>query len=153
MKIIIKKQNRAFTLIETLVAITILMIAIAGPLTVASKGLTSALDAKNQSVAINLAQEGLEYINNMKDNKTWGAWFPGTDFEDMVNIDYRKCTVEFRCEFGNELSPVYPGFSRNYYFAIHRNSDQIRAVVEVSWNTGTLSGSLTLDQILTNYER
>ncbi|MDE2040943.1 MAG: prepilin-type N-terminal cleavage/methylation domain-containing protein [Patescibacteria group bacterium] len=68
-----RRTTRGFTIIETLVAITILMIAIAGPLTVANKGYTAALDARNQTIAISLAQEGLEYLNNLKDN---GAWPP-----------------------------------------------------------------------------
>lgn len=151
--IISKRQNnKAFTLIETLVAITILMIAIAGPLTVASKGFTSALDAKNQSVAINLAQEGLEYINNVKDNKAWGNWIPGTDFESVVSQEYSGCRVNSQCTF-TTLPAVYPEFERRYYFLIQNPTDEVLVRVNVTWNTGTLNGSITLDQTLTNYER
>jgi len=57
-----KHKKKGYTLIETLVAITILMIAIAGPLTVANKALTAAVDARNQVMASNLAQEEMEYI-------------------------------------------------------------------------------------------
>lgn len=145
-------KNRAFTLIETLVAITILMIAIAGPLTVASKGFTSALDAKNQSVAINLAQEGLEYISFVKDNKEWGNWSPGIEFTEAVDIRYSGCTVLSPCPF-NDLPAPYSGFTRTFYFRPQVNIQQVVAVVNVSWNTGTLNGSITLDQVLTSYER
>jgi prepilin-type N-terminal cleavage/methylation domain-containing protein len=61
-------MKRGFTIIETLVAITILMISIAGPLTIANQAITSAVTAKNQMIATGLAQEALEYINNIKDN-------------------------------------------------------------------------------------
>lgn len=63
-----RSKNDGFTIIETLVAITILMISIAGPLTVAHKGLTSALYARDQMIASYLAQDAIEYIKNLRDN-------------------------------------------------------------------------------------
>lgn len=63
-----RRKNDGFTIIETLVAITILMISIAGPLTVAHKGLTSALYARDQMIASYLAQDAIEYIKNLRDN-------------------------------------------------------------------------------------
>jgi prepilin-type N-terminal cleavage/methylation domain-containing protein len=157
------KINRAFTLIETLVAISILMIAIAGPLTVANKGFISSLDSKNQSIAINLAQEGLEYISYIKDNRDsaeWGSWVPGAEFSSSVNQKYSSCTINSKCTFslidnsGNQVFDSLPsGFSRTYHFSIMSETDQVLATVIVGWNTGLLDGSIELGQILTNYER
>ncbi len=62
------RSSSGFTLIETFVAITILVTAIAGPLTIASKGLQSAILAKDQLTASFLAQEGIEYIREVRDN-------------------------------------------------------------------------------------
>ena len=56
--------SSGFTLIETLVAISILMIAVASPLTIAQKGLASAIYAKDQIIASYLAQDAIEYIIN-----------------------------------------------------------------------------------------
>lgn len=64
-------HTRAFTLVETLIAITILMIAIAGPLVIATKGLTSANYSKNQMIASYLAQESMEVIKNVRDNNVY----------------------------------------------------------------------------------
>jgi type II secretory pathway pseudopilin PulG len=61
-------NTRAFTLIETLVAITILMLAVAGPLTIAHKGLFSAVYAKEQITAFYLAQDAIEYIRSVRDS-------------------------------------------------------------------------------------
>lgn len=62
------KGDSGFTIVETLVAITILMIAIAGPLTIAQKGLTASTYARDQMIASFLAQDGLEYAKNIRDN-------------------------------------------------------------------------------------
>lgn len=56
-----------FTLIETLVAVLILVSAIVGPLTIASKGLQSALIAKDQTTAYYLAQDAIEYVRFARD--------------------------------------------------------------------------------------
>ncbi|MDQ2933163.1 MAG: prepilin-type N-terminal cleavage/methylation domain-containing protein [bacterium] len=70
------RVKNGFTIVETLIAITVLMIAVAGPLVVASKGLTSALNSKDQMIASFLAQESMEVIKNKKNinitaNNSW----------------------------------------------------------------------------------
>jgi len=62
------KQTKGFTLIETLIAVAVLMIAVAGPLSISSKALVTALYARDQSAASYLAQEEMELIKNRKDN-------------------------------------------------------------------------------------
>ena len=62
------KTQSGFTLVETLVAITILMVAIAGPLNIAEKGLTVAANSRNQTIASFLAEDLTEYIQNMRDD-------------------------------------------------------------------------------------
>lgn len=56
-----------FTLVETLVAIMVLMMSIAGPLTLAAKGLQVTLIAKDQDTAFYLAQDAVEYIRWARD--------------------------------------------------------------------------------------
>jgi|SRR3989344_606963 len=52
-----------FTLVESLVAITILIIGVLGPMSVATRGITDGLYAQNQLIATHLAQEGLELLS------------------------------------------------------------------------------------------
>lgn len=68
---------KGFTLIETLVAVTVLMLAIAGPLTTASRALVAAQVAHDQITTSYLAQEGVEYVRAIRDNAYLGAYDTG----------------------------------------------------------------------------
>lgn len=61
-------QARAFTLIETLVAVSLLSIAIVAPMTLASKSLATAYYARDQITAFHLAQEAIETVRHIRDH-------------------------------------------------------------------------------------
>lgn len=83
--------RRAFTLVETLIAITILTFAIAGPLSSASHALVATEVARDQLTASYLAQEGIEYVRAMRDDeylaayKTGGATVSTTAWTDFIS--------------------------------------------------------------------
>ncbi len=92
-----------FTLIETLVAITILMLAIVGPMTIASRGLHSAFFAKDQFTAVYLAQEAMELARAVRDGNAleggstdWLAGF-GTNCKNAngCRVDVRSSPIVF----------------------------------------------------------
>jgi prepilin-type N-terminal cleavage/methylation domain-containing protein len=58
-----------FTLIETLVAISLLSIAIVAPMSLTSQSLSAAYYARDQITAFNLAQEGLEAVRAIRDGQ------------------------------------------------------------------------------------
>lgn len=62
-------KRAGFTLVETLVAIAIMTIAIAGPLYTASRAIIAAEISRDQLIASYLAQEGIEYVRAMRDNE------------------------------------------------------------------------------------
>lgn len=82
-------HTRGFTLIETMVAVLLLSIAIAGPLTIASKGLSSALVAKDQIGAYYLAQDAVEYARFKRDsNRLAGvSWLTGLVGAGLCSAD------------------------------------------------------------------
>ncbi|MGH7175052.1 MAG: type IV pilus modification PilV family protein [Minisyncoccia bacterium] len=62
-------MNRSgFTLVETMVAIAILTVAIAGPLYAAERATAAAYAAKDELTASYLGQEGIEYVRAMRDD-------------------------------------------------------------------------------------
>lgn len=59
---------KGFTLVETLVAISILMISIVGPMYSVFKAVQTTYIARDQLIATALAQEGIEYVIHFRDN-------------------------------------------------------------------------------------
>jgi len=60
-------NSRGFTLVETLVAITLIMTAIVAPMALTVQSLESAYYARDQITASNLAQEALEAVRSVRD--------------------------------------------------------------------------------------
>lgn len=60
-------HTQGFTLLETLVAVTILIIGVLGPLSLASRGIADGLFAQNQLTASFLAEEALETLKSRRD--------------------------------------------------------------------------------------
>ncbi|MBI4121236.1 MAG: prepilin-type N-terminal cleavage/methylation domain-containing protein [Parcubacteria group bacterium] len=66
------KAQKGFSLIEALVAISVLVLSLTGTMTVASRGLFSSDVARDQIVAFYLAQEAVEFVRNVRDNNALG---------------------------------------------------------------------------------
>jgi prepilin-type N-terminal cleavage/methylation domain-containing protein len=58
---------RGFTLVETLVAITVVVTAMVGPLYAVQQSLNASRSAREQLIASSLAQEGVEYVRSIRD--------------------------------------------------------------------------------------
>ena len=122
MKLLNHKKDKGFTIIETLVAITILMIAIAGPLTIAQKGFIASIYARDQVTASFLAQDMMEAIKNEQRN-LWSAT-PSSCKTDIKEIKFTKhCT---------SVANSIPSYK------------EITFTVVVSWSNGTIANSVTL---------
>lgn len=60
-------RRAGFTLVETLVAISILLVGVSAAFAAAQSGLSSTTAVKDRITAIFLAQEGMEMVRNLKD--------------------------------------------------------------------------------------
>lgn len=155
-------KHKGFTLIETLVAIFILVISITGPMSVAQSSLKASFLARDQIVAHYLAQDAIEFIKNYRDE----AMLAGNDWRERADLTAcfanpnKKCNVntipsnhafvncsasgtnpcsELKID-GDYFSAGNSGtdskFTRNIYFSKPSNdSDETQIVVTVSWNT------------------
>jgi prepilin-type N-terminal cleavage/methylation domain-containing protein len=70
MKVSFKKFNKSgkgFTLVETLVAISIFTVSLLGIMSLLASNIANTTYAKQKMIASYLAQEGIEYIRNIRD--------------------------------------------------------------------------------------
>lgn len=115
---------RGFTLVEAMVAISILSLSITGPMIIAQKGIGSAIYARDQITAFYLAQEAVEYIRNVRDSNRinqipWLSYLSnclagGTCQIDARYTDYTNASAISSCSSGT--CPVLSlDTSRNLY--------------------------------------
>lgn len=158
-----------FTLIETFVAITILITAIAGPLTLASRGLNASLVARDQLTASFLAQEGIEYIRHKRDTNSIvsASWLTGLSActsgacmvdpkEDTISACGSTCD-QLRLDaangfYGYDLNDPQTSYVRSVRITPLASGYEALISVTVSWQTGAFSRSLTLDETITDWE-
>ncbi len=101
-------RNSGFTLVETLVAISILMIAITGPLVISSQVLNYSYFARDQITAAYLAQDAIEYIRNVRDqnflanlsNPGSKNWLAAGDTLTLVDL----CGTNKKCKLDSQVS-------------------------------------------------
>ncbi len=88
-----KTKNKGFTILETLVAITIILLAITGPLDIIAHSLKASYYSRDEVTAFYLAQEAIEYARNQRDNNeldpnaTVSGWLKGV----TGNADGAEC--------------------------------------------------------------
>jgi prepilin-type N-terminal cleavage/methylation domain-containing protein len=82
---------KGFTLIETLVALTLLTVGLIPAFVQASSAVTLATTVKNSLIAANLAQEGVETVRALRDEN----WFAGRPFDTNLNVCATNCADQF----------------------------------------------------------
>ncbi len=160
-----------FTLVETLVAISILLIVIIGPMTIAQKGIQNAYFAREQVTAVFLAQEAIEAVRKLRDSdgldvypvnpvagsESGAAWdwydaLPsnctnGTGCEyDVINDTFNTCSSGCALKIDSNGNYIHGSgsptpFTRKVYIDEEVLDEVVSVTVDVSWNTRIFGGS------------
>ena len=92
------KCYRAFTLIEVLVAISLLVVALLAAISLLIRTISLSSVITDKFIAANLAQEGVELVRNLRDNnllngRTWNYNLSaGKYYLDLDDKDLTKCS-------------------------------------------------------------
>jgi len=159
------REARGFTLIETLVAVSVLLVSLAGPLSIAAQALQSAYYARDQITAFYLAQEAMEYVHAVRDqNYIAGTpWLNGLSScidascaVDFPNFTHEACSGA--CPFvligaSSNLFNLASGDTTIYRRTLEINtlpetSDEVRVTVRVEWKTSRLDRSFEIHEQL-----
>jgi len=137
-------MKKSFTLIETLVAISILAIGILGVFSLISSQISSIHYSENRLIASYLAQEGIEIIRNIRDknwlnNLDWDYQIAqATDYrldyqsQKFPDTNYSSCNpLKFDGNFYNCSSGTNTPFQRQ--ISISKSGDEMTVRVTVSW--------------------
>lgn len=161
------RKHSGFTLLETMVAIMLFIIALSALLALVRDSVTSASYTRNEVVATYLAQEGIDYIRNIRDqnvyvNPTASPWTDfvteiktnsgcGTSAGCYLNLDnFSKLTpCAIPCQTIQVSSDNKPFIRKITTMDI--GTDVLLVKVEVTWLNGTNTRTRTLTTSLYNW--
>jgi prepilin-type N-terminal cleavage/methylation domain-containing protein len=144
-----KNTQSGFTIIETLVAIFILLISITGPMTFAQSGLRASFVARDQIVAFYLAQDAIETIKNTRDNNS----LSGADWlQDLATcVDAGSSSLGTPCE----IETVHAGTDIKAVRSCGNSEDDMCPLMKYNpdYKEFRLSTDNTLGNTLSKYSR
>lgn len=169
----LNQDKTGFTIIETLVAISILLVAVVAPLSLASQSLSASIRAKEKLIATYLAIEGTEYVRNVRDTNVLSTSLSWLDrIFDCRAVD--QCTVEpsqataiqncggeacgplwFSEEYGIYGYTETEGwketpYTRSFYLNVDGNEAEV--VVNVSYEALGVTKTITTREYLKNWQ-
>jgi type II secretory pathway pseudopilin PulG len=88
------RDESGFTIMETLVAIFILLLSITGPMAFSQSALRAAFQSRDQITAFYLAQDAIEFVKNRRDHNILAGndWLAGLGNCDEPGIN-KGCTI------------------------------------------------------------
>ena len=153
-------MKKGFTLIETLVAVSLLTVAVVAPMTLTARSLSAAYYARDQITAFHLAQEAVETVRNVRDgNILQNALGASVDLlTGIPSITGQPFTVDTRNGSMTQCPVTCPplktdgelyGYQNGSPWVATRftrtvraepvsgNNDEVRVSVTVSWRSGS----------------
>src|SRR3989338_3574541 len=165
--------NHGFTIIEALVAITILLIGVLGPMAAATRGITDGLYAGNELVATYLAQEGIELVLakvkfNLENGGDWlndlsNCLAPNNCSVDVASNSFNSCVdsgCDLRYNLSNNLYTVNgldgPVFNRRIQIIKSTgliDNREVKIETTINWSNKSIPRSLKLSDYIYDYNK
>lgn len=135
--------SKGFTLVETLIAISIFTASLLGLLSIMGSGISNTTFAKQRITASYLAQECIEYVRNERDTKV------------LYAVDAQTGWSAFKTAFASPAnlyptSPDFASFTRIIEVET-KTADDLKISCTVSWKQPSGNQSITLSENLFNW--
>ena len=157
-------NQKAFSLLEVIIAVFVVTIGIIGAVNLANNSISAVALSKSQLIATNLAQEGLEIVRNMRDSN----WLKDIDWNTGLDSCSNGCRVQYD-NLGllllsdNPILKINPndfyqydsGTDSHFHRKISINNisdDQLKIVSEVVWNEHGRSHTVSAETRLYNWK-
>ncbi len=173
----VRKNERGFTILESVVAIFIISLAISGVFTAVQRSLSQTIVAKDEVTAFYLAQEAIEIIKNKRDSNqlvkifsnSSATWLDGITSScpfnnicsvDATNLSISNCGASWgscsnlRQNGSTNLYNYSTGPTTNFKREIQIesvSSNEIMVTVQVTWSKGGISRSFKAKTHLFNW--
>ena len=174
----VMRNKSGFTIIESLVAVAILVLVITGVTSAVQTGISSYIFSKDQIIAFHLAQEAVEEIRNIRDenrlnNRNWLSGIAQSSddpcyFGSACTVDPVQSSVAIRCASGPGNCPVlredavtgFFGYNVAWPETIFRreitlssvNVDEVAVTVTVDWSKGSTARQFKARENLLNWQ-
>jgi len=160
--------GNGFSLIETLVAVSILLLAVTGTLSIASRSISYSLDVRDQITASFLGEEAVEFVRNTRDTNViqgfdWLSGFGGCAevsgcVVDVPNNEITQCPGEcptillssagvYNYVLGNETP-----WRRRVWVSETIPGQEAFVDVTVTWKRRVFPKSFTIQEHLLNWQ-
>ncbi len=164
------KFKTGFTLLETLVAVTVLVFAIIGPLELASRSIGSAIISQNQIIAFYLGQEAMEFVRNKRDSNLSASenWLKGLDkckssngcYVDAINNEIEVCSDECPAiKYNDETGYNYNEGNNTIFFRSVKiinpagsYNDEAKIETNISWTEKSGIKSFVLEEYIYDWK-
>ncbi len=170
-----KKKKNGFTIVESLVAITILVLVVVGTSSAIQTSISSYIFSKDQIIAFYLAQEGFEQIRNIRDGNRLknppDPWLTGISVPcpfgeycsaDAVTAEVNNCgTQPGSCPmlqqdtetkfFGHDHLGWPDSIFRREIMLTQISAKEISIEVTIYWSKGIVNRQFKAKENLLNY--
>jgi len=158
----LNKNNKGFTLLETIVAIGVIIVGLMAVLVLINSSLFYVSLIKDRLVAANLNSEGLEVVRNIRDNNWLQnlAWNNGLSDGDY-NIAYNSLSLnpyadmELLIDASNGLYNYSSGNSSGFKRKIstsNLSSYELRVISTVTWQRKGINYANSAEEHLFNWK-
>lgn len=147
-------KTPAFTIIEVLVAMVVLLLAVLSGFKLIGSFITTVANNQNTLTATYLAQECLENARNIRDSnwKKFDPWEEGLDTIKQENKAFGKFTITRLADISSETIQFKDFNEQGAEFTNTRTEKKSAKITcTISWNND--KKNLVMESILTNWKK